>query len=222
MSNYTREELCEIVHKILDQLPKYDKRSSEYGKKVPKNGIYFWYEKGETRNGDGLRVVRIGINKKQDRLYGRINEHYSSSSKREGSSFRKDLGAALMFRNRESDIEIMEWRRKRKDNPRFNDQMFNCYENLVNQEIKRFSYCVLKVDDLCERSVLEIQLISLFSNCSHCLPTCTWFGKYSDKQEIRDSGLWNKDYVFCTYKFTECGLDRLKELVDETLKSHGT
>lgn len=29
-------------------------------------------------------------------------------------------------------------------------------------------------------------------------------------------------YTLCNYEFTECGLDRLKELVDETLKSHGT
>ena len=217
MSNYMGEEFCEIVHQLLDQLPKYDKKPSECNGKIPKNGIYFWYENGETRNGGRLRITRVGINKKQDRLHGRINEHYTSD--RVGSSFRKDIGAALMSKNGESVSEIKEWRKDRKkEDPRFKDPKFVCYNSYTTQELKQhFSYCVLKIDDLCERSVLEIRLISLFSNCNHCLPTCTWLGKYSDKQEIRDSGLWNKDYVFCAYKFNGCGLDRLKELFNDTL-----
>jgi len=216
MSNYTREELCEIVHQLLCQLPKYDKTPSEYGKKIPKNGIYFWYEEGETRNGGGLRVTRVGINETRN-LRERIKEHYDSD--RIGSSFRKDIGAALMDKNGETSFEIKEWRKNRKkSDPRFNDPKFEYYECLVTHEIKkRFSYCVLKIDDFCERSVLEILLIALFSNCNHCPPTCAWLGKYSDKPEICNSGLWNDKYVLCSYKFTECGLDRLKQLIDETL-----
>jgi len=207
-----REEICETVHKELDRLksksgkPKYD---------VAQNGIYFWYEKGEIRQGDGQRVARVGAHEKPNRLHARIKEHYGPN--REGSVFRKHLGGAIMGRKREPESEIKEWYNARKS-PRFNDQRFRNYEAQVPSQVKLGNYRVLKIDDQNERMQMEEKLIALFSHCKHCRPSETWLGNNAYRKEIRDSGLWNVDHVCSLNEFTQSDLSRLKQLVDETLR----
>lgn len=48
-----------------------------------------------------------------------------------------------------------------------------------------------------DRAYLEQNLIALLSNECTPLdpPSCKWLGLYSDKQEIRKSGLWNVNHV---------------------------
>lgn len=207
-----REKICETVHKELDRLkargekPKYD---------VPQNGIYFWYEKGEIRRGGGQRVTRVGTHKKPNRLHARIKEHYGLN--REGSAFRKHLGGAIMGRNQEPVSEIKEWYKARRS-PCFNDQKFRSYEAQVTAQAKLGNYRVLKVDDSNERMQLEEKLIALFSHCNHCRPSKNWLGNHAYRKEIRDSGLWNVEYVCSPNEFRQSDLPRLKQLIDETLK----
>lgn len=207
-----REEICEAVHKELDRLKL---RKEKPGYNVPKNGIYFWHEEGEIRQGDGQRITRIGTNEKPNRLHARIKEHYCLN--REGSSFRKHLGGAIMRRAQEPESEINEWYKKRKKSLRFNDQKFRDYEVQVNDQAKLGGYRVLMVDDLNERLQLEEKMISLFSHCKHCRPSKNWLGNQAYRKEIRDSGLWNVDYVYSKNEFAQSDLLRLKQLVDETL-----
>lgn len=209
-----REEICETVHKELDRFPL---RKGKPGYDVPKNGLYFWYEKGETRQRGGQRATRVGTHKKANRLHARINEHFGSVP-REGSVFRKHLGGALMRLNGEPKSEVEAWYRKRKGNPRFNDPRFRNYEKQVTDQAAVGNYRVLKIDGPNERSQLEEKLISLFSHCKHCRASGNWLGNYAYRKGIRDSGLCNVDHVCSVTEFAQSDLPRLKQLVDRTLR----
>jgi hypothetical protein len=208
-----REEICEVVHEELDRLKLRSGKPKKHD--VSQNGIYFWYEKSEIRQTGGQRVTRVGTHEKPSRLHERIKEHYGLN--REGSAFRKHLGGALMGRNREPKSEIEEWYKARRG-PRFNDQKFRNYEAQVTSQAKLGNYRVLRVDNSNERLQLEEKLIALFSHCKHCRPSENWLGNYAYRKEIRDSGLWNIDYVCSLNEFSESDLPRLKQLVDESLR----
>lgn len=210
-----REELCEIVHEELDRL-KLKSEKPKPKNDVPKNGIYFWFEQGEIRQGGIQRVTRVGTHEVSDRLHARIKEHYGLN--REGSAFRKHLGGALMGQGKEPDSEIEEWYKARKS-CRFNDPKFRNYEAQVTTQAKHGSYRVLKVIDSEERLQLEEKLIALFSHCKHCRPSKNWLGNHAYRKGIRDSGLWNVDSVCSSNEFTQNDLPRLKQLVNETLKA---
>ena len=205
-----REEICETVHKELDRL-KLRKEKPEYD--VSQNGIYFWYEKGEIRQGGGQRVTRVGTHEKPNRLHARIKEHYGLN--REGSVFRKHLGGAIMGQNREPESEIKEWYKARRS-LRFNDQKFRNCETQITAQAKLGNYRVLKVDDPNERLQLEEKLIALFSHCKYCRPSENWLGNHAYRKEIRDSGLWNVDHVCSLNEFAQSHVPRLKQLVNET------
>ena len=66
---------CEWLHNQLKNLPliKYPFRLED----LPKNGIYFFYEKGEVwgHGGKNPRIVRVGTHK-GDNFRSRINDHF--------------------------------------------------------------------------------------------------------------------------------------------------
>lgn len=207
-----REEICETVHKELDKLKS---RSEKPKGDVPQDGIYFWYEESEIRQGGGQRVTRVGTHEKPNRLHTRIKEHYGLN--REGSVFRKHLGGAIMFQNRQPESEIKEWYKARKS-PRFDDQKFNNYKAQVTAQAKLGSYRVLKIGRPNERLQLEEKLIALFSHCKHYRPSKNWLGNHAYRREIRYSGLWNVEHVGSPNEFAQSDLPRLKQLVDGTLR----
>lgn len=207
-----REEICEAAHKELDRLNLCSGKPQD---KLPRNGIYFWYEEGEIRQGEGQRVTRVATHEKPNRLHDRIKEHFGNN--RVGSSFRRHLGGAIMRRSQELEPEIKEWYKRRKS-PRFKDPKFCNYEDQVTYQVKLGSYRVLKVDDPNERLQLEKKLIALFSHCKHCRPSDNWIGNHAYRKQIRDSGLWNVKHVCSVNEFTLADLPRLKKLINETLR----
>lgn len=98
----TRAQLCEIVHKELDRLALFNTKPTQ---PISRNGIYFWYEVGEVRQGQGQRVTRVGTHRKPGRLHDRIKEHYGPN--REGSAFRRHLGGARMIKNGEMNSYLL-------------------------------------------------------------------------------------------------------------------
>lgn len=206
------EELCEIIHKELEKL---ELRTEPPGKDTPNNGIYFWYEKGEIRQGGGQRVTRVGTHIKQNRLRDRIRQHYNSN--REASVFRKHIGGALMQLSNEPESEIKEWYKARRST-RFKDPKFQKYEELVTKQIKSGSYRILKVEDPNTRIQLEEKLIALFSHCNHCKPSKNWLGNHAYRQEVRKSGLWNTEHTNSTNQLTQKDLPLLKQLINQTLQ----
>ena len=74
----------------------------------PDRGVYFFFEKGETRHFDSasLRVVRVGTHAvsigSKSTLWGRLKQHQgiaSGGGNHRGSIFRHHVGAALMIQN---------------------------------------------------------------------------------------------------------------------------
>jgi hypothetical protein len=207
----TREQLCELVHQQLDRLTLFSTKPS---RAIPRDGIYFWYEVGELRQGQGQRVTRVGTHIKPSRLHDRIKEHYGPN--REGSAFRRHLGGALMIKKGEPKSEVQEWY-KARESPRFNASKFKKYETQVTQEANNGTYRVLKVRDAQERLELEEKLIALFSHCDHCRPSDTWLGNYAHRPEIRQAGLWNVQHTRSENEFLRSDISRLMQLVTETL-----
>lgn len=208
MNVMTRENLCETVHRDLEQLLLRKGRPKD----IVRNGIYFWYEEDEVRRGEGQRVTRVGINTKQNRpLLKRVKGHFDRD--RKYSIFRRHLGGALMNRNGESESEIKEWYKKK--GPRFNDQKFREYEKAVTKEVENGYYRILKVDDKDLRKKLEEKLIALFANCNHYQPSNEWLGNHASKPEIRKSGLWNVQHTNSINRFTEDDLPQLRQFINQ-------
>ena len=181
---------------------------------LPRDGICFWYEEGEIREGQGLRITRVGANRAPGCLHDSVKNHYELN--REGSIFRKHLGGALMARDGEAASEIKEWGKARRSE-RFNDQKFHQYEARVTVEVKRGTYRVLNVDNAHERRQLKEKLIAIFSHCNHCRPSKEWLGNHAYRNKIRQSGLWNVRHVCSVNEFRSGDLSRLQQLVNETL-----
>jgi len=79
---------------LLQDKPKYSIPDNT----LPDNGLYFFYEEGETNGHDGSpRIVRVGNHpRSQNNLVNRLKQHYRHN--KNGSVFRKYLGGALMRR----------------------------------------------------------------------------------------------------------------------------
>jgi hypothetical protein len=86
-------------------------------KLLPKNGVYFFYEKGEdSEHGDGIsrpRILRIGTHK-ENNFRSRISEHFLLNESKmkftktnpkpsDRSIFRKNIGRALLNKQRDLD-----------------------------------------------------------------------------------------------------------------------
>lgn len=136
--------------------------------KLPKNGVYIMFEKGETAHG-GDRTVRIGINKKQDKLQDRIENHYNG--KKGKSVLRKHIMTAL---NTSSKEEIT-------DHIRSN-----------------ITFAVIRVDDKSQREKLEKELIATVAQCRDCSSSDNWLGKKCAAPKIANGKLWNVAHLKST------------------------
>lgn len=211
MMQFTRERLCEAVHRQLDLVVTYSAPPTDA---IPTDGIYFWYEGGEVRQGRTQRITRIGTHRESHRLRERITLHCNAD--RDRSVFRRHVGGALMNRDGEPESEIQEWYKARRS-PVFDHARFRQYEHRVNREIERGTYRVLKVNDSADRLELEEKLIALLSHCEHCHPSNTWLGNWAYRSRIRRSGLWNVRHVFSENGLQAGDLARLEQLVLGTL-----
>ena len=96
-------EKCKQLHQWFNNLERFsfpfDKR------KIPRNGIYILFEKGETALGMD-RIVRIGTHTGENKLRSRLKEHFINENK-DRSVFRKNIGRALL--NRVKDPFLAQW-----------------------------------------------------------------------------------------------------------------
>ena len=86
---------CARIHAALTALPHWTRPDA-----VPfTNGLYFFYEQGEwSRHAPGGRIVRIGNHPHaQDRLAGRLGDHYNSRPSQPSPIARRFLVAAGIF-----------------------------------------------------------------------------------------------------------------------------
>lgn len=157
--------------------------------RLPDNGIYVFFERGEVaarRGGIVDRVVRIGTHKRDGRLRERLSYHYRTKCL---SVFRKHLGGALLRRGDASDPRLQPW--LNGDGPPLPE-----VEAMVDRTLREeFSYACVRVDRQQDRLELEQGLIALFARHALTGPSPDWLGRHAVDERIRRSGLWNTQHV---------------------------
>lgn len=202
-------EECKWLHEILEELPliKYPFRLEL----LPLNGIYFFYEEGEIwgHGGEKLRIVRIGTHKGNN-FRNRIAEHFLINEKKmsfdrnnpkpsDRSIFRKNIGRALLNKNKDPYLKIWEIDfLPRANRDKYDDLRDIEKEKSIEKQITEilrnnffFRFVIIENED--ERigsKGLESKLIGTVSRCTMCKPSMNWLGNYSPKKQIRTSGLW--------------------------------
>ncbi|MCD6513525.1 MAG: hypothetical protein J7L07_01220 [Candidatus Odinarchaeota archaeon] len=211
-TNIDMTELCAEVHNLLESLPlfKHDYNSSE----IPLNGVYFFYEKGEVCKRCGRvgapRIVRVGTHEKDDRLRKRLRFHFRGD--KSSSIFRKNIGRAILKKEGASDFKIRQWNR--------NEIEMDDIEEKVSDALKEnFSFRVIRIDDRNDRLQIEGFMIALISMCSKECISDNWLGLFSPIEEIKTSGLWNKQGVGDVPSNIDEMMDKFRRYVDLT-KQH--
>lgn len=202
-------DLCKWLHEQLEQLPTI--RFPFTQEQLPKNGIYFFYEKGEIWGHDGNkpRTVRIGTHKGRN-FRSRIKEHYLLDESKmnfdrnkpkpsDRSIFRKNIGRALLNRDRDDYLQIWEidfMTRKNREclgHKRDIDKEKRIESKTTRILRERFYFRFVMIDGQTERmgsKGLESSLIGTVASCKLCKPSDKWLGNYSPKIQIKESGLW--------------------------------
>lgn len=185
----------------------------------PLRGVYFFFEDGEARREPvcGLRVVRIGTHalklSSRTSLWDRLSQHRggsrSGTGNHRGSIFRLIVGAALARRDdaplppnwgigpdasaaaRNLGVDRETVKREEAD-----------LERWISEYIGHMPFLWLSVDDppgpVSLRGVIERNAIALLSHAPRPAvdpPSSRWLGALSDRERVRESGLWNNRHV---------------------------
>jgi len=195
-------EKCKWLHETLEELPliKYPFKL-EF---LPLSGIYFFYEEEETwgHGGNKLRIVRIGTHKRNN-FRNRISEHFLINERKmdfdkskpklaDRSIFRKNIGKALLNRNKDPYLKIWEIDFLPKDNRvRYGDLRDIEKEKSIERQIteifrNKFFFRFIIIENEDERigsKGLESKLIGTVSTkCNKCKPSKHWLCNYSPKK----------------------------------------
>ncbi len=153
-----------------------DRRICSDFTKIPKNGVYIMFENGETAHPCDYneRIVRIGINKQQDRLPRRLKSHYDGTV--HTSVFRKHIRTAIAERDGIAVDKVTE-------------------QQISDYIRKNITFAVIEVKDKKKREELEKALIAAVAQCSECNASDKWLGKYCAAPKIRNGKLWNVEHL---------------------------
>jgi hypothetical protein len=187
---------CKRIHEITRSLDRH--RFPFDNTKIPRNGIYVLFEKGEeghVQEGGRDRIVRIGTHTGDKQLTSRLKEHFLKENK-DRSIFRKNIGRALL--NKQNDNFLEFWNldlttRRAKDI--YAQQIDFEYQRQIEYQVSQyihdnFSFSVFEVATKEERLNIESKIISTVSLCDECMPSNDWLGKSSPNDKIVRSGLW--------------------------------
>jgi hypothetical protein len=200
---------CEKLHKVLEKYPEY--RHPIDWRQLPSNGVYFFYQKGETWGHGGIRprIVRVGTHRKGN-FVSRMKSHYidvrkiermssSTACPKDRSIFRKNIGRALLGRTKSKYLSI--WNidfQTQANRKQFGGRRKVDFERRIEREItdaleKTFSFRVIPTgthEAIIGGEGLEARLIGTLANCGLCQASRNWLGKYSPVGEIRNGKLW--------------------------------
>ncbi len=182
---------CEALHVWANSLPAL--RFPFDMSRIPLNGIYVLFERGEVAHGTN-RIVRVGSHTGNNQLPSRLCQHFFVENK-DRSIFRKHIGRALL--NRDNDAFLSVWnldrtsRKMRDQHSGIDLDRQRAMERAVSDYIRdHFSFVVARIDEKVERLGLESKMISTVSLCEACQPSAEWLGRSSPIKKIRESGLW--------------------------------
>jgi hypothetical protein len=185
-------KICKELHLWGNKLPIFSFPFDE--KKIPQNGIYLLFEKGEVGHGTN-RIVRIGTHTGNNQLRSRLKQHFLTENK-DRSIFRKNIGRC--FLNKTHDPYLSKWEldltskdaRDKHSSSIDKEKQKNLEKKISRYLQDNFSFVVIQIDNKKDRLELESKIISTISTCEECNPSKKWLGNYSPKEKIRESGLW--------------------------------
>ena len=168
-------------------------------KGFPANGVYIFFEKGETiTTPDGRildRIVRVGTHEKDDNLYKRLKQHFTGNIT--SSIFRKDIGKALST-NKETDKTYKE-------------------EEISKYMRENLSFVIFEEETEAERFDWEERIIFTLSKAvilGQISPSKKWLGNKSPKEKIKKSGLWQVEGIYVE-ELDKAGISRLMQIVEK-------
>jgi hypothetical protein len=206
--NASTNDLCAWVHTQLESGPliSYPFKLDS----LPENGIYFFYENGETQNhatSERPRIVRVGTHK-DGNFRSRIAEHFLLDERKmlfdagkpaphERSIFRKHIGRALL----ENDPYLEVWDRVftiRKIQDSYGHLRDIRIEKEIETEVTRilrdtFTFRYIEIPGQKDRmggEGLERALIGTLAQCTCCTSSPGWLGRHSPKPKISTGHLW--------------------------------
>jgi len=207
-------KICKELHNWANKLPIFTFPFDE--KKVPQNGIYLLFEKGEQGHGTN-RVVRIGTHTGDNQLSSRLYQHFLNENK-DRSIFRKNIGRC--FLNKTRDPYLSKWEldltskiSRDTHGKSIDKEKQKKLEKKISKYLQdNFYFVVIQIDDKKDRLELESKIISTVSVCEECHPSKKWLGNYSPKEKIRESGLWLVNELYKTPLSTD-DFKKLRDII---------
>lgn len=211
------EKFYKILHELEDEVEgKRRLENCDGYMNWPNRGVYFFFEVDEWReSGNSLRMTRVGTHAVSEgsstSLWNRLKMHQGTRSgshpgggNHRGSVFRLRVGEAIIEKHNLHD-EYPKWGEGSSAGREIRNQEYEM-EKRVSRYIRDLPFLWVKVNDEpgpnSQRAYLEKNAIALLSNYRKkpVDPRSEkWLGKYSPKEEIRESGLWNVDHVGKSY-----------------------
>ena len=201
--NSMQKSLTLRLHELFNLLERFDYKSlfdPEKNKRIPKKGVYIFFEKGEKisiPNGEKLdRIVRIGTHYNQEGLQERLKNHFTTSN----SVFRENVKEALV--------------------KRYGNKITNEFINNYMRE--NFSFVILEIKEggKEKRRKWEYKLTQTISKAvflGEIIPSEKWLGKDAAFDEIIEGGLWQKEGIY--NEFTSQDIIELRSILQYPLLS---
>ena len=184
--------------------------------KIPENGIYILFEKGEFAHSSS-RIVRIGTHRGNNQLPSRLSQHFLNENK-DRSIFRKNIGRSLLNKDKDPFLEQWEIDLTTKNAKELHSNSVNFIrqketEKRVTKYIQdNFSFVVFQVSNKDKRLEIESKIISTVSLCDECKPSQNWLGLFSPTEKIKKSGLWLVNELWKT-PLTDADMIELKQML---------
>jgi hypothetical protein len=214
------DRLYDLLDELRERVDGYRRLRDCHGRMAwPLRGVYFFFEDRELREGGRTpRLVRIGTHAvsigSRTSLWQRLAQHRGTlggssagGGNHRGSVFRLHVGTALMNAQPEAfQAAHATWGRGSSAD-RATITVEASLERAVSQYIGSLLLLWVGVEDEpgpgSERHVIEKNIIALVSNAGR--PALDphapgWLGHHADRQAIRESGLWNVDFVYGAYE----------------------
>lgn len=188
---------CDLIHSFANSLPRF---SYPFDKnKLPKNGIYFFFEKGEKYK-EMDRIVRIGTHDGDNNLPSRLSQHVNEENK-DRSIFRKNIVRAIL--NKKHDPFLSQWNidlttrdAKDKYSSTIDFEKMKNIESQVSEYMRNnLSFSVFEVATEENRHFMEKLLIERISAEKLFCASKDWLGNYSPEEKIGSSGMWLKQHL---------------------------
>ncbi len=177
-----------------------------------KRGVYFFYNPNETRatHLNQARIVRVGTHAvsrgSKSTILDRLRQHRGTLvglGNHRGSIFRLHVGRSILNQN-PNQRDFLNWGKGQNASKQIRDSEADL-EKQVSEHIGKLFIIGVEVDDdpgpASDRAFIERNAIGLLSKAAQYFdsPSERWLGQFSDRNEIRDSGLWNINHVGFTY-----------------------